>query len=89
MILTGKFRVSAEDQLDQIGKYILGVVMWGNRTANPNLSAFAQFPNLDISGDKIVAHGHNLKEVVEEAKKNSLGNKFLLARVPSEETMIF
>jgi len=61
--------------------------------------SYQYFMNTDISqysgewiavcGDKIVAHGRNLKEVVEEAKKNSLGNKFLLARVPSEETMIF
>ena len=42
-----------------------------------------------VCDDKIVAHGHNLKEVVEQAKKNSAGKKFLLARVPSEETMIF
>jgi hypothetical protein len=30
-----------------------------------------------------------LKEVAEEAKKASEGKKFLLARVPSQETMIF
>lgn len=42
-----------------------------------------------ICENKIVAHGYNLKEVVEEANKRSMGKKFLLARVPSEETMIF
>ncbi len=44
-----------QNQLDQIGKYILGVFMWGNRTANPNLSAFSQFSDLKVDGDKIVA----------------------------------
>ena len=42
-----------------------------------------------ICEDNIIAHGKNLKRVVEEAKKNSKGKKFLLAKVPSEETMIF
>ncbi|MEK6843935.1 MAG: DUF5678 domain-containing protein [Nanoarchaeota archaeon] len=42
-----------------------------------------------ICGENIIAHGKNLKRVVEEAKKNSKGKKFLLAKVPSEETMIF
>ena len=42
-----------------------------------------------LSEDKILAHGKNLKEVVEKAKTLSKGNRFLIARVPSEETMIF
>ena len=42
-----------------------------------------------ISEDKIIAHGKDLIKVVEDAKKNSHGKKFLLARIPSEETMIF
>ncbi len=42
-----------------------------------------------ICDNKIISHGMNLKNVVEEAKKNSHGKKFLLAKVPSEETMIF
>ncbi|MBS3088396.1 hypothetical protein J4402_01305 [Candidatus Pacearchaeota archaeon] len=57
------------------------------------------FMEADISGfigewiavceNKIIAHGRNLKEVVEHAKKVSQGKKFLLARVPSKEAMIF
>jgi len=60
---------------------------------------YQYFMELDISSfvgqwiaiceDKIIANGKNLKEVAERAKKNSLGKKFLLARVPSQETMIF
>ena len=60
---------------------------------------YQYFMDLDISSftgqwiaiceDRIIANGKNLKEVVEIAKKNSLGKKFLLARVPSQETMIF
>jgi len=42
-----------------------------------------------VSDTKILAHGKNLMEVAEEAKKASQGKKFLLARVPSQETMIF
>lgn len=42
-----------------------------------------------ILEDKIIAHGKNLREVTEKAQKVSKGRKFLLARVPSEETMIF
>lgn len=42
-----------------------------------------------ICEDKIISHGNNLKIVVEEAKKKADGKKFLLARVPSEEAMIF
>ncbi len=42
-----------------------------------------------ICEDKVIAHGRNLKEVVKEAKNRSGGKKFLLARVPSEEAMIF
>ncbi len=39
--------------------------------------------------NKIVSHGNNLKEIVEEAKKKCGNKKFLITRVPSEETMIF
>jgi hypothetical protein len=42
-----------------------------------------------ICGEKIVSHGDNLKEIVEEAKKKCANKKFLITRVPSEETMIF
>ena len=42
-----------------------------------------------VSDDKILSHGRNVKEVAEEAGKKCQGRKFLLARVPSEETMIF
>ena len=42
-----------------------------------------------VSEDRILAHGKNLKEVVERAKIASNGRKFVIARVPSEETMIF
>ena len=42
-----------------------------------------------VCEDRIIAHGRNLKKVVEDAKKNSNGKKFLLAKIPSEETMIF
>ena len=42
-----------------------------------------------VCEDKIIAHGRNLKEVAREAKNRSGGKKFLLARVPSEEAMIF
>ena len=38
---------------------------------------------------RIVAHGKNVKEVAEEARSKSQGKKFLIARVPSEEAMIF
>jgi len=42
-----------------------------------------------IYDKKIIAHGKNLKEVASKAKEVSGGRKFLLARVPSEEAMIF
>jgi len=42
-----------------------------------------------IFENRIIAHGKELKEVVTMAKIVSGGKKFLLARVPSEETMIF
>ena len=42
-----------------------------------------------ICEDKIIAHGRNIKIVVEHANHVSGGKKFLLARAPSEETMIF
>lgn len=37
----------------------------------------------------VIAHGHNLKEVALRAKEECGNKKFLLARVPVEETMIF
>ncbi len=42
-----------------------------------------------VSENGILAHGKNLKEVVEKANSVSSGRKFIIARVPSEETMIF
>lgn len=42
-----------------------------------------------VCKNKIISHGKNLKEVVEHAKIISPGKKFLLARVPSKEAMIF
>ena len=44
---------------------------------------------ITICENKIISHGDNLKKVVEEAKKECDGKKFLIAKVPSEETMIF
>lgn len=44
---------------------------------------------ITICDSKIISHGDNLKKVVEEAKKECGGKKFLIAKVPSEETMIF
>ena len=44
---------------------------------------------ITICDDKIISHGNNLKEIVEEAKKKCGTKKFLIAKVPSEETMIF
>jgi hypothetical protein len=42
-----------------------------------------------ICDNKIISHGSNLKEIVEMAKKECKNKKFLITRVPSEETMIF
>jgi len=42
-----------------------------------------------ICEGQIISHGNNLKEIVEEAKKKCGSKKFLIAKVPSEETMIF
>ena len=42
-----------------------------------------------ICDNEIVAHGKEINQVVKIATKNSRGKKFLLARVPSGETMIF
>ena len=44
---------------------------------------------ITICDNKIISHGNNLKEIVEEAKKKCESKKFLIAKVPSEETMIF
>jgi len=42
-----------------------------------------------MSDNKIIAVGKDVKQVSETAKKVIGSNKFLLIRVPSEETMIF
>lgn len=42
-----------------------------------------------IADNRLIAHGKKLKEVVEQAKRVAQGKKYLLARVPSESTMIF
>ena len=42
-----------------------------------------------VCEEEIDSHGKNIKEVVKEAKNKCGDKKFLLARVPSEETMIF
>jgi len=44
---------------------------------------------ITICDNQIISHGNNLKEIVEEAKKKCGNKKFLIAKVPSEETMIF
>ena len=44
---------------------------------------------IEICENKIVAHGRNLKNVVKEANEKCFGKKFLLARAPGEEAMIF
>ena len=42
-----------------------------------------------VSNNRVIATGKEVKEVSESAKKLIGSNKFLLIRVPSEETMIF
>ncbi|HLC53649.1 MAG TPA: DUF5678 domain-containing protein [Candidatus Nanoarchaeia archaeon] len=42
-----------------------------------------------IIDNKIIAHGKNVKTVAEQARLLSSGKKFLLARVPDKEAMIF
>ena len=42
-----------------------------------------------LYNNEVVSHGNNLKEVVKEAMSKCGGNKFLLVKVPSGETMIF
>ena len=42
-----------------------------------------------MSEGKIVAHGKNVKGVAGEAREICGTEKFLLARVPAEETLIF
>lgn len=42
-----------------------------------------------ICDNKVVAHGKNVKNVFEEAKKKYPNNKPLLTKVPSKETLIF
>lgn len=38
---------------------------------------------------KIIAHGKSIKEVAEQAKGVAKGKKFLFARIPDKEAMIF
>ncbi len=42
-----------------------------------------------IAENRIIAHGNNVKEVAAQAQRISNGNRFLLAKIPGEETMIF
>lgn len=42
-----------------------------------------------ICEDRIISNGRDLKEVVAKAKLASGGRKFLLTKVPSQETEIF
>ncbi len=42
-----------------------------------------------IANNSIIAFGKDIKKVSEIAKKTIGSNKFILIRVPSEETMIF
>ena len=42
-----------------------------------------------IVDDKVVASGDNAKEVLEEAKRKYPGKKPLLAKIPTEDTLIF
>ena len=42
-----------------------------------------------IFDKQIVSHGKDLKKVAEKAKEICIDKKFLLAKVPSNETMIF
>ena len=42
-----------------------------------------------ICDTSVLSHGKNLKNVVEEAKRKCDNKKFLLAKIPSGETMIF
>lgn len=42
-----------------------------------------------VSNNKIIAVGKDVKQVSEKAKESVGSNKFLLIRVPSEETLIF
>lgn len=44
---------------------------------------------LAISEGKIIAVGKDIKKVTEIANKKIGSNKFLLVRVPAEDTMIF
>ncbi len=44
---------------------------------------------ITICDKNIISHGTNIKEIVEQAKKECKNKKFLIVRVPSEETMIF
>lgn len=42
-----------------------------------------------VAEDNVIAHGKNVKLVAEQAKALCQGKKFLLARVPDKEAMIF
>jgi hypothetical protein len=70
---------------------------------NPNMpvlkSTYNHFLQTDLSryrgewiaiyDSSVVSHGKNLKEVVKIAKEKYPNNKFLLVKVPTEDTMIF
>jgi len=42
-----------------------------------------------ICANRVVAHGNDVKQVAEEAQRLCGSRKFLLAHIPSNETMIF
>lgn len=42
-----------------------------------------------ICDNKVISSGTELKKIVAEAKERCGNKKFLIARIPSEETMIF
>ena len=42
-----------------------------------------------IAEGKIVAHGDDVKHVVEEAKQHAPNKRLLLVKVPGKETMIY
>ncbi len=42
-----------------------------------------------IAGGTVIAHGIDVKLVAEQATARASGRKFLLARIPDKESMIF
>jgi len=42
-----------------------------------------------IAGQKIIAHGKDLKKVFKEAKEKNPKDRPMITRVPDKETMIF